>query len=422
MSAGTSFETRRHPVADLVTRLHHELDAIADSSVWSMTEDELTTSLTDLTRLQARAAELTLRVAAHADRVDLGSRIGSTSAASWWAHATRQTRSSAHRQVRLAAALDSGHEQIRRALSRGDLLVDQAVVIVDAVEALPTDLVDRELVRQAEQELVRLAAEHDARSLKILGRRILEVLAPEIAEAHEQRELQRDEKRAAQRTRFAMSDDGHGASHGRFTLPTAQAEMLRKQLMAIAAPKHRAALAHGQEPPAERQSLPQRLGQAFAEYVERYPAEGLPTAGGVNATVVVTMSLDTLLGGLKAASLDTGGVITASQARRLACEAGIIPAVLNGTSQVLDLGRRTRLHTSTQRTALALRDRGCTAEGCDWPPALCHAHHDVPWAQGGSTSVQNGRLLCPRHHARVHDPGYATESRPGGKIAFSRRI
>ena len=293
-------------------------------------------------------------------------------------------------------------------------------MIVDAVEALPSDLVDRELVQQAEHELVRLAAEHDAKALKILGRRILDILAPEIAEAHEQRELERDEKRAAQRTRFTMSDDGHGASHGRFTLPTAQAEMLRKQLMAIASPRRPGLTDH--ESASDRRPMPQRMGQAFAEYVERYPADELPTAGGVNATVVVTMSLDTLLGGLRAASLDTGGVITASQARRLACEAGIIPAVLNGTSQVLDLGRRTRLHTSTQRTAMAVRDRGCTAEGCDWPPALCHAHHEVAWSKGGSTSVQNGRLLCPRHHARVHDPGYATESRPGGKIALSRRI
>ena len=322
--------------------------------------------------------------------------------------------------MRLAAALDTDRERVREALAAGDILLDQASVIVDAVEALPTDLVDRELLEQAEHELVRLAAEHDAQALKILGRRILDILAPEIGEAHEQRELERDEKRAAQRTRFTMSDDGHGASHGRFTLPTAQAEMLRKQLMAIASPRRPGPTDH--EGASDRRPLPQRLGQAFAEYVERYPAADLPTAGGVNATVVVTMSLETLLGGLRPASLDTGGVITASQARRLACEAGIVPAVLNGASQVLDLGRRTRLHTSTQRTALALRDRGCTAEGCDWPPALCHAHHDVAWSKGGSTSVENGRLLCPRHHARVHDPGYATESRPGGKIAFSRRV
>ena len=49
--------------------------------------------------------------------------------------------------------------------------------------------------------------------------------------------------------------------------------------------------------------------------------------------------LETLLGGIKAAKLDTGEHISAGLARRIACEAGIIPAVLGGKSEVLDLGR-----------------------------------------------------------------------------------
>ncbi len=133
------------------------------------------------------------------------------------------------------------------------------------------------------------------------------------------------------------------------------------------------------------------------------------------------MDLATLLGGLKAASLDTGERISADQARRLACEAGIIPAVLGGASQVLDLGRKRRFHTTSQRIALALEQGGCTAQGCDWPPGMCHAHHDTPWSRGGPTSVRQGRLLCPRHHARAHDPTYEMTKLPGGKVAFTRR-
>ena len=59
-------------------------------------------------------------------------------------------------------------------------------------------------------------------------------------------------------------------------------------------------------------------------------------------------------------------VISAGLARRLACEGGVIPAVyahgLGGPSQVLDLGRRRRLHTTPQRIAMTIRDQGCTAE------------------------------------------------------------
>ena len=163
------------------------------------------------------------------------------------------------------------------------------------------------------------------------------------------------------------------------------------------------------------------MGQAFGELIERYPTSKLPAAGGVNATIVVTMDLATLLGGLKSASLDTGETITADQARRLACEAGIIPAVLGGQSKVLDLGRTRRFHTKAQRIAMALEQGGCTAEGCDWPPGLCHAHHEIPWGRLGGTSVEHGMLLCPRHHARAHDPHFTTTKLPGGKVAFSRR-
>ena len=119
--------------------------------------------------------------------------------------------------------------------------------------------------------------------------------------------------------------------------------------------------------------------------------------------------------------MDTGGRISAAEARRLACEAGIIPAVLGGASQVLDLGRRTRFHTGPQRVALALRDGGCSAEGCDWPPGMCHSHHDRPWSQGGPTDVKTGRLLCPKHHALVHDPRYTANPTAHGKLRFIRR-
>ena len=68
-----------------------------------------------------------------------------------------------------------------------------------------------------------------------------------------------------------------------------------------------------------------------------------------------------------------------AQARRLACNAHIIPAVLGGDSEVLDLGRAQRLFTAAQRRALLLRDRTCRAEGCDIPGTWAEAHHWVAW-------------------------------------------
>ena len=88
---------------------------------------------------------------------------------------------------------------------------------------------------------------------------------------------------------------------------------------------------------------------------------------------------------------------------------------------MLDLGRRTRFLTESQRAALVLRDRGCTAAGCDPPPALCQARRDHPWSHGGSTAVDTARLLCRHHHHRIHDPHYDVAHLPHGKVAFHRR-
>jgi hypothetical protein len=303
-------------------------------------------------------------------------------------------------------------------LAAGDLNLDQAEVIVRAVDALPSDLVTDEIRAEVEAHLIDHAAEYDAKALRVLGRRALDVIAPEIGEAHEDRVLGREEAQALAAARFTMTDDGHGKTYGRFTLPTAQAAMLKKALMALAAPKHRAAV---QGAGALRRPGPERMGRALMDYIEGYPTKKLPRAGGVSATVVVTITLEALLGGLHAAHLDTGEKISAAQARRLACGAGVIPVVLGGKSQVLDVGRRSRFHNEVQRVAIGVRDQTCTAEGCDWPPGMCHVHHHTPWHQGGGTSVTEGRLLCPRHHTRAHDPTYTMSKLPGGKVAFTRR-
>ena len=397
---------RGHPIAAGVSGIADELKTLRDAPAWSMGAAETRDTLVEITRLTAQIAELEARVAAHGQTVELEADSGATSTANWWAHATKQTRAGAHRKTRLAKALDTArHEPVRIALAEGRLLVDQAEVIVAAVDALPEDLVDDEVRAQAQATLIAEAARFDAKALRTLGRRILDVIAPEVGEAHEARLLQQEEREAEAAAVFRMSDDGHGKSHGSFTIPTAYSEMLRKALLAIAAPKHRTRV-DGQAPVPGRPSA-HKMGEAFCEYVTGYPAEHLPDAGGVSATVVVTMTLDTLLGGLKAAQLDTATRISPSLARRWACEAGIIPAILGSESQVLDLGRKNRLFNKAQRIALGITQGGCTAEGCDWPPGMTHAHHDQPWSRGGTTDLENGR------HAGGHPRNGDGRARPG---------
>ena len=55
-------------------------------------------------------------------------------------------------------------------------------------------------------------------------------------------------------------------------------------------------------------------------------------------------------------------------------------------------------------------------------PAFCHAHHDeTPWSRGGGTSVEKGRLLCPKHHRLIHDAAFQHSLDKHGQVLFSRR-
>ena len=87
------------------------------------------------------------------------------------------------------------------------------------------------------------------------------------------------------------------------------------------------------------------------------------------------------MGGLKAAHLDTGETISPGAARRLACEAGIIPAVLGGKSQVLDLGRKQTIRTAKPNAIVNTIEAG----GCDRRGLRLATRHDATWTCPGFT-------------------------------------
>lgn len=99
---------------------------------------------------------------------------------------------------------------------------------------------------------------------------------------------------------------------------------------------------------------------------------------------------------------DFTGPIDPREIRRIACDADLIPAVLGGEGEILDLGRARRLFTRAQRKAITARDGGCATPGCTIPAAWCEAHHIDHWEHGGPTDVDNGVLLCSHHHHAVH--------------------
>ena len=409
-----------HPFLAMLDELEELTEKYAHAQAWTMSPNQLVEAIPRLARVRHQHDAVGFAMLREADRHQVGDPVGAANTAGWFANVTRIAKPSAHKAVALAKQLDDDlHMSTRDALGRGEVSVEQAAVIMNAVDVLPADLASPEIKRRAESDLVDFAAEYGPRELRFLGRRILEHVAPDIAEDAERRVLEAEERNAAATAFFEMHPDGHGSVLGRFKIPTLAAAILEKHLNAIAAPKHQAA--NGVAKPAERIARPIRLGSAFVEYLETRDAQGMPKAGGVPATIVVTMTLDSLLGANRAATLDNGERISAAEARRLACEAGIIPAVLGGKSQPLDLGRKRRFHSEAQRIAIGIRDKLCRVEDCDHPAAMSHIHHLEQWSHGGKTTIEDAILICPRHHTLAHDSRYDMKLLANGKFRIVRR-
>jgi len=154
-------------------------------------------------------------------------------------------------------------------------------------------------------------------------------------------------------------------------------------------------------------SSDQRRGDALVEVCRRSAAAGGDAPAQSKAQVFVTMNLDDLKDGCGSGTvLGNGTLLAPETVRRIACDAAVIPVVLGGQGEVLELGRKRRLFTPGQLAALWLRDGGCTIPGCNAPPWWCDGHHVIHWANGGATDLSNAALLCGRHHTIVHQRGW----------------
>ncbi|KQV67689.1 hypothetical protein ASC64_10705 [Nocardioides sp. Root122] len=400
------------------------MKSVADANPTFMSLDDKAVALGELVRAEGQLAELRLRILG--DAGDLAAETAAKDAAGWLAQHTRTRFTDARADLALACALDRDRPLLAAAMREGEATLAQAQVIRRAIDALPAS-VDGDTVARAEEHLVAQAREFGPRELGRIGRRILEVVAPEIAEAAEAARLADLEANADKHTRLTLRRLGDGTTRISGRLPDASGARFATFLESYANPR----TAHPKGDPLPRLPRPRRLGQAFVQLLEALDPTRLPVHGGDATTVVVTIPLAALQAELATAGVIdaglvpgdelTGDRITAAQARRLACTAKILPAVLGGESLPLDLGRARRLYTLAQRKALLIRDQVCRAEGCDIPGTWCEAHHLASWQHGGPTDLDNGVLLCSHHHHRAHDAAHRTERMANGDLHFHRR-
>lgn len=254
-------------------------------------------------------------------------------------------------------------------------------------------------------------------------------------------QLSSQERQAERDAHLELHDNGDGTWSGRFTIPDLHAHLLKHWLETYSSPRRSlrrdsgetvtdpTVLSSGMIGPIQR-TYAERMGDALCELVEHLPAELTDATdeqlakarfGTNGVTLVVHVDEQTLRTGIGTATLDTGAEISAGQARRLACEAGILPLVLGGESVPLDLGRSQRLFTRHQAYALSARHDSCAADGCDRPFAWCELHHLLPWGCDGPTDLDNAVPLCAHHHRRIHDPLYHWQQAADGTISFQHR-
>jgi hypothetical protein len=407
----------QHPVLTCLDVLETALEDVADVDPAFMSVADKDSALIRSAEVEARLKELQLRVLVSAD--DVAAETGQRDRAAWLAHRGRLDRPAARRDQQLADALATRWHGVAEAMRGGQVSPEQAHAIVRALDRLPDD-VPADIVEEAERRLVVEAASFGPGELRVLGRRILDVVAPELGEEQERKALEAEERHAAKKTYLDGRRVGDGTTDVRGNLPDATWDRLLTYLEAHTSPRQR-----GQEPdnPDDRRPYEMRLGSAFAAFLEHVDPKRLPLHGGDATTVMVTIDHETLaeqVGHSGVATIDDQP-LSAAAVRRLACTAKIIPAVLGGRSEVLDLGRSRRLFSRAQRKALALRHKRCRARGCRVKAAWTEAHHlRQPWSEGGATDLDDGTLLCCFHHHKAHDPRYETRVHADGDLTFHR--
>ena len=404
-----------HPVLSAYAAIDAAFDEISAVDPTYMTVEQRKAALTCSAKARARAEAWELRLLAASD--DISHDTGARSTAAWVADQTRDAHGAVRRRASLAASLDQRWARVADSLESGSLNLAQARVIAEALDALPRDL-DGDLLAKAGGHLVEKAAEFGPRDLARLGQRVLEVIAPDIAEEAEYERLLAEERRSRRATRLFFRTRGDGSTDVNARVPDHVANRLRTYLDGYTSPRNKRL--------GDVDSLPlsRRRGEAFCAFLENMPSSGLPRQGGTATTVSVRVDYEALvkrLGEAGVAVTSTGDPITADQARRLACQAGIVPFVMSGKSVIHDQGRKKRFHDEPQRLALRMLHPECTAVGCAIPAAWCEVHHKVHWCKGGKTRVEDGTLLCPFHHHRAHDPGWMTRHDPNGETTFTRR-
>ena len=325
-----------HPVSSGVAEMTAVLDRMHAAPTWPG-RGEHAAVVAEVDRAIRRLEALKLKLVAAADKAGTAKDAGFTDTDAWVAKTTTVSRSDAAREVALATELDVGPRRHRRSARRrpglarargGDRATPPGNCLTGSALSSARSSKRTWWRRPAGSAPTSSAGSPAGRSRPSNPTR-------RVVDAHEN-ELVRSEEQAAQdKCSLTLHDNGDGTTTGHFTVPALAAAILGKVIDAMTAPRRM------REPGTSRTRTGRSTGGTAAG--SRSPSSSStspPTTCTPRraATVVVTIDHTVLAGALKAAHLDTDQTLSAGEARRLACNAGILPAVLGTKSVALDLG------------------------------------------------------------------------------------
>jgi hypothetical protein len=271
------------------------------------------------------------------------------------------------------------------ALARGEVNPEHVDVIHKALKGLPH--LDAAKRVEAEQSMLTHAAKHDPKALARIGWHLRDLIDPDgpppvdTEPKRPERELHRHQRRDGSWEYKIRLDPVNGGILNSLTGPFE---------------KRRDAT--------DDRGHAEIAADALVDVLKKASnCPDMPTNNGRRPEIAFTVPLDFLYRALDDAMLPGQSYLTARDVRLAACDAHILPVVMDGDSKPLDVAVPSYSTPPHMRRALVLRDKGCAFPACDRPASVCDSHHIISyWRHNGPTVVQNLVLLCTGHHRLIH--------------------
>ena len=383
-------------LALLVAAAHGLVDDALTVDLTRDARDGFLATYRELDRLRNRLAAVEHRVIAEIERRGLPHELGATSTAGLLREQLLIAKGEAFGRVKAAGAAaarttltgeptPAPFVHVAVAQQSGAISPAHARIVVGTLDALP-DAVQAEHGDLIEADLVGHATRFDPTGLAKLAVRVGMHYDPDgVLHDHAYRQQHRD-------VLLTRRADGSGQLRGEVSAELG--ERLEVLFDALAAP------APELDGVKDRRTAGQRRHDALMDGLELVQrARLLPSVNGVSATVVLHLADEAWRTGRGIAVTGHRAVLPAREAITWAGgDPRVLAVALSNTGEVTAYSHLQRIHTEQQRLAIAARDVGCTFPGCDAPAAWCQVHHLLDFALGGPTTIDNGGLVCARHH------------------------